>query len=113
VAGRIFRTRAGSGEQFRDDNLAAPPVGKGDVIGGRPSDKMDDVAALRGVPPANVVRLDAGLLQGRLRLEKLLLKAPVCQGKRRVMVEQDFHFKFNAALSSAFSSTESRKPPDA
>ena len=36
--------------------------------------------------------MPGGLFQGRLGLVKLLLKAAMGQGKRQLMVEQDFHF---------------------
>jgi hypothetical protein len=66
-------------------------MGERDVIGGGPAGKVDELAALRGVPPTDEIRFDAGLFQGRLGLEKLLLKAAMGQGKRQLMVEQDFH----------------------
>ena len=87
-----FASASRPGQQFRHDHLAALAVGKGDVVAGGPAGEMDDVAALRVIPPADVIRFNAGLLQRGLGLEELPFKAAMGQGKRQVMVEQDFHF---------------------
>jgi len=91
-ASSLRERRAGRGQQFRHDDLAPLAVGEGDVICGRPAGEMDDVATLRVIPPADVIRFNAGLLQSGLGLEELLLEAAMGQGKRQVMVEQDFSF---------------------
>lgn len=55
------------------------------------SKKMDDVAALRGIPPPQKLDFNARLLEGTFGRLDLNLKSPMREQKGTGMIEENFH----------------------
>ena len=66
-------------------------LGKLDVFGRHPAKIVDEVAALRCVPPTERLHFQAEGDQGSLSLFDLGLHAAVCEREGQRAVEQDFH----------------------
>src|SRR5947207_15453268 len=66
-------------------------MGELDITGMGAAEKMNDISALRFIPPAREFDLDAILLDAGARLVNLHLEAAMREKERLVMIENDFH----------------------